>query len=60
MFQRISIAEAAYLLGCDPQFLRLAMQQGRFTEFGHAAKKRRWVYYINRHRLHQYIGNGGL
>lgn len=54
--ERIPLPEAAAILGCDPQFLRVAMQQGRFKEIGFAAKRSRWVYYINRRNLYKFLG----
>ncbi len=54
--ERIPLPEAAELLGCDPQFLRVALQQGRFKEIGFAAKRSRWCYYINRRKLYQFLG----
>lgn len=54
-FTRISLPEAAELLDCDPQFLRIALQQGRFSSFGVAVKMKRWTYYINKERLYKYM-----
>ena len=51
----LSVPEAAAALGVSPQFLRLALQQGRF-DFGTAVKMKRWAYYINPERFYTYTG----
>jgi len=52
---RLSITEAAKAMDVDPQFLRLALQQGRF-DFGVAVKmKGRFAYYINANRFFGYM-----
>ncbi len=53
--KRLTVPEAAAIMDCDPQFLRIALQQGRFSEFGTAVKMRRWVYYINTERFYRYL-----
>ncbi len=50
----ITILEAAELMGTDPQFLRIALQKGRFP-FVVAIKRKRWAYYINRERFFKYL-----
>ena len=56
---RVPLPEAAEMLGVPPQFLRWALQQGRFGEIGIAVKHKRWAYYINRTRLDTYLKKGG-
>lgn len=53
--KKIGVEEAAEQLGVTPQFLRLALQQGRFSYFGEAVKFKRWSYYINAERLNEYL-----
>lgn len=56
---RITVPEAANKMGVTPQFLRVALQQGRFAEFGVAAKMRkRWSYYINARRFEEWMKGG--
>jgi excisionase family DNA binding protein len=54
--ERIGIDEAAELLGCSKQFLRVALQRKVFP-FGCAVKMTgdRYTYYINRSLLKQYV-----
>ena len=56
---QISIDEAAKLLDCTKQFLRVALQRGAF-EFGVAVKMtgNRYTYYINRNNLMEYVRAG--
>lgn len=56
--RKINVPDAAAILGCDPQFLRIALRQGRFSEFGVAVKMKRWAYYICPERLQDYIQGG--
>ncbi len=53
--KKLTVPEAAAIMGVDPQFLRIALRQGRFSEFGTAVKMRRWVYYINTERFYRYL-----
>lgn len=56
---RMSVEEAAKHLKIYPMGLRVALRQGRFSEFGQAWKiKKNWSYYINRNKFFEYI-NGG-
>ena len=52
---RISILEAAEIMDVNPQFLRIALQQGRFSSFGVAIKRKHWAYYINTERFIKYM-----
>lgn len=53
---KITVTEAAKKLGIYPQGLRIALQQGKFSEFGEAWKAgERWTYYINKNRLENYL-----
>lgn len=58
--RKLTVTETARLMGCNPQFLRIALQQGRFKEFGAAVKMRRWVYYINATRFYAYLSGRNL
>lgn len=51
---KITVKKAATLMGVTPQFLRLALQQGRFP-FGVAVKMKRWSYYINASKFFDYL-----
>lgn len=55
--ERITIQQAAERLKCSPQFLRVALQQGKLP-FGVAVKmsKRNYTYYINENKLNEFIG----
>lgn len=53
---RITVKEAAALLGVSEQFLRIGLQQGKFP-FGTAVKmSSRWSYFISSAQFLQYIG----
>ncbi|MBC8588051.1 helix-turn-helix domain-containing protein [Paratissierella segnis] len=53
---KMTVSEAAKLLGISPMGLRIALRQGRFSEFGEAWKnEEKWTYYINRIRLEKYL-----
>lgn len=55
--ERITVADAAKLLGMSPMALRISMRQGRFTFFGEAWKNdEKWSYYINSNRFSEYVG----
>jgi hypothetical protein len=53
-FAKLSIPEAAAIMGVTPQFLRVGLRQKRFP-FGTAVKFRRWAYYVNAERFYEYI-----
>lgn len=57
--KKLTVPEAAAIMGCDPQFLRIALRQGRFSEFGTAVKMKRWAYYINAERFFRYLKGAG-
>lgn len=45
---RLTVEEAAEIMGASPQFVRIGLRQGIFP-WGYAVKiSRRWTYYINR------------
>ena len=53
--ERISVSEAAKILGCNPQAVRIGMQRG-LVPFGFAYKNdKKWSYIIPRSRLQAYI-----
>ncbi len=52
---RMTIAEAAKILGLSQQSLRLFIREDKF-EFAEAIKnKSKWIYYINKKGLENYI-----
>ena len=54
--RKLSVKEAARFMGVSEQFLRIGLQQGKFT-FGTAVKtSSRWTYYINTTKFLRYIG----
>ncbi len=59
MMVKLTVLEAATILGVTAQFLRMGLRQGRFSEFGTAVKFRRWAYYINSERFYTYVNSTG-
>jgi hypothetical protein len=58
---KVTVADAAKKLGMSAQGLRIAVQRGRFSQFGVAWKnEQKWSYYINRARLEQYLKAEGV
>jgi hypothetical protein len=58
---KVTVADAAKKLGMSAQGLRIALQRGRFSQFGVAWKnEQKWSYYINRARLEQYLKAEGV
>lgn len=55
----MKIKEAAKKLGCTEQFLRLALQDQRFS-FGTAVKFKQWSYYICGDALEAYIKGNSI
>lgn len=54
--QKVDIQEAAQILGCTPLYLRVALQNGKFSEFGNSIKtSSEYTYYINRNRLMAWV-----
>ena len=55
--KKVSVKEAAKLMGVSQQFVRIGLQQNRFP-FGTAVKmSSRWTYYINEEKLLAYISH---
>ena len=53
---RISVIEASKLMGCNPQFLRIGLQNGAFP-FGWAVKtSSQWTYVISKQKFIEYTG----
>ena len=53
--KKLTVPEAAAIMGVTPQFLRIALQQERLP-FGTAVKmKKRWAYYVNARRFFAYL-----
>lgn len=56
---RISVENAAKILGVSPQFIRIGLQRG-LLPIGSAVKmSSKWTYHISEHLLNQYIGKEG-
>lgn len=56
MAERISVKEAAEMLGVSEQFIRLGLQHGQLP-IGFAVKMSSvYTYHISPAKLHQYIG----
>ena len=54
--QRITVSEAAKILGVSPQFIRIAMQQ-KALDIGTCVKMSSvWTYHICPEKLKNYIG----
>lgn len=54
MIKTITIEQAARRMGVSQQFLRLALQQDKFS-FGTAVKMKNWRYYINNDQFEKYL-----
>ena len=53
---RISVEQAAKLLGASPQFIRIGLQQG-MLDFGMAVKmSRNWTYVITKQKFEKKTG----
>lgn len=53
--EKITVQQAAEIMGVTPQFLRIALQNDKFP-FGTAVKfTGRWSYYINTERFIKYM-----
>lgn len=53
---RLSVKEAAQILGASEQFVRIGLQRG-ILPFGSAVKlSTRWTYYISPSRFREYVG----
>lgn len=53
---RISVEQAAKLLGASPQFIRIVLQQGKL-DFGMAVKMSRyWTYVITKQKFEEKTG----
>lgn len=58
---RMSVAEAAKRLEMSQMALRIAMRQGKFSQFGEAWKNdEKWTYFINRNRFEEYIATNNI
>ena len=53
---RISVNEAAKLLGVSPQFVRIGMQRGTLPIGAAVKMSSRWTYWISRDKVEKYIG----
>ncbi len=55
--EKMTVQEAAKIMGVTPRFLQMGLQYGKFP-FGVAVKMKRYSYYINRKQFEDYM-NGG-
>lgn len=55
MTDRVTVADAAKLMGVSEQFIRIGLQRN-ILPIGNAVKMKQWVYYISRPMLEQYVG----
>ena len=54
--ERVSVKQAAYMLGVSEQYIRVGMQRG-WLPIGSCVKmSSKWTYHISPHLLKQYIG----
>jgi hypothetical protein len=52
---RVSVKDAARLMGVSPQFIRIGLRNG-ILPFGYAVKmSERWTYYINEKKLKEHL-----
>ena len=55
---RVSVKDAARMLGVSQQFVRIGLQRG-ILPFGVAVKMSdRYTYHISENKLEDYLGNG--
>ena len=55
MPKRLSVEEAAKVMGVTPMFLRMGLRQDKFS-FGEAVEMRKqWAYYINPAQFAEYM-----
>ena len=54
----MTVEQASKLVGCSPQYMRMAFQQQRVFPFGGAIKTKgkSWRYFVSDERLAQYLG----
>lgn len=52
--KKLTVPEAAAIMGVTPQFLRMGLRHGKFP-FGTAVKFSQWSYYINAERFYAYM-----
>ena len=55
----ITVKDAAEIMGVNPRFLQMALQQQRFP-FGTGVEMDRWAYYINTERFLLYMEGADL
>ena len=59
MSKRVSVIEAAAILGASPQYVRIGLQQGAL-KFGTAVKmSNSWTYNIQADKLSETVGHDG-
>ena len=56
--ERMSVEQAAAIMGVSPMFLRMGLRQDKFP-FGASVKMRKqWAYYINEQKFKEYMRRG--
>lgn len=53
---RVTVKEAARILGVSEQFVRIGMQRGMLPIGGAVKMSSKWTYYISRNKLEEYAG----
>ena len=54
---RISVSEAAKLLGVSPQFIRIGMQRGTLPIGAAVKMSSRWTYWVSKAKVERFIEN---
>lgn len=54
---RVSVSEAAKLLGVSPQYVRLGLQRGELPIGSCVKMSSVYTYHISQHLLGEYLGN---
>lgn len=55
--EKITVKEAAEIMGVTPRFIQAGLQQGKFP-FGEAVKFDRWSYWISKEKFYKYLKEG--
>lgn len=60
MNKKLTVIDAARIMGASPQFVRMGLRDRRFS-FGYAVKMPggRWSYYINEKKFREEFGDNG-
>ena len=52
--EKMTVKEAARIMGVTPRFIQAGLQQGRLP-FGQAIKFDRWSYWISKEKFEKYL-----